>query len=207
MQKGCFVTIEGTDGSGKSTQVKFIKEYLTDRRIDFIMLREPGGTKISEKIRELTLDTGNMEMVYTTEVLLYAASRAQLVGEVIKPALEQGKVVICDRFVDSSYAYQSYGRGIPMETVKAANQIALSGIMPEMTIFMDIPPELALSRRMRASTADRLEMEKIEFHKRVYKGYKELALLEPERIKTIDAKKRKAEVWLDIRKLLENLIK
>jgi dTMP kinase len=205
MKKGLFITIEGTDGSGKSTQIAKIKDYFIKNNSEVILLREPGGTKISEKIRELILDLNNKEMSNTAEVLLYAAARAQLVAEVILPLLKEGKTVVCDRFIDSSYAYQGFGRGISMEIIESANEAALCGLMPELTIFLDVAPEIALKRRMKASEADRLEMEKMEFHQRVYEGYKHLSDKYCDRIVTIDANRAPEEIWVDIENVLNKI--
>lgn len=207
MKKGFFITIEGTDGSGKSTQITKIKEFFDKKGTDVLLLREPGGTQISEKIRTLILDPINKEMTNTTEVLLYAAARAQLVGEVIIPALEEGKIVVCDRFIDSSFAYQGYGRGISMEIIEAANKAALAGLIPDLTIFMDVSPEVALARRMKASVADRLEMEKMEFHQKVYCGYKELAKRFTDRIAVVDANLSPDEIWREIESILDDRVR
>ena len=135
MRKGLFITFEGSDGSGKSTQLTLLKEYLTNKGIKIITLREPGGVAISEKIRSIILDNRNTEMNPVTEMLLYAASRAQLVSQLIKPSLENGITVICDRFVDSSYVYQGLARGLGMDTVKLVNNIATGNIMPDITFL------------------------------------------------------------------------
>ncbi len=203
MKKGLFITVEGTDGSGKSTQIKLMKKYIEDKGYQTVFTREPGGTSISEKIREVILDVNNKEMSRTAEMLLYAASRAQHVSEVIKPAVDQGKVVICDRFVDSSYVYQGFGRGIDLKLIELVNQVALEGVQPDITFFFDISPEIALKRRIESTGADRIEQEKMDFHLRVYEGYKKLALLYPDRIKSIDSSRSIGEIaenikiWLD----------
>ena len=206
MDRGLFITVEGTDGSGKSTQIALMREYLAEKGREAVLTREPGGTIISEKIRELTLDPGNGEMCSATEALLYAASRAQLVSQVIRPALESGKVVICDRFLDSSYVYQGFGRGMGMETVECINKPALDGVLPDITFFFGMKPEEALRRRMETTAADRMEKEDIDFHKRVYTGYKELCSMFPERIKTIDASRSIGEISRDVRKWLDKLL-
>jgi dTMP kinase len=186
MRKGLFITFEGSDGSGKSTQLSLLKEYLTKKGIKIISLREPGGVTISEKIRNIILDNKNTEMSPVTEMLLYAASRAQLVSQVIKPSLEKGITVICDRFVDSSYVYQGLARGLGINTVKLVNDIATENILPDITFFMDIDPELALERRFNESIPDRLENEGITFQHEVYNGYLKLIEMYPERIKRIN---------------------
>ena len=184
---GLFVTFEGVDGCGKSTQIKLLKEHLEKQGKKVILIREPGGTKISESIREIILSVENSEMVDNCEMLLYAAARAQLVEQVIKPNLEQGAIVLCDRFVDSSYVYQGFARGLGLEKVETINKIAMNNIEPDITLFFDIEPKVSLQRRMKVSSADRIEKEKLDFHKKVYQGYKYLAQKYPERIKTIDA--------------------
>jgi len=207
MSRGYFISIEGTDGSGKSTQIELLKEYLTSRGIEATFLREPGGTEISEKIREIILDINHKEMCDVTEMLLYAAARAQVVHEVIKPLVEAGKIVICDRFVDSSYAYQSFARGLHLDDVRAVNNLAICGVLPDMTLFFDMSPDEAIARRQSATTADRLEQEPAQFHQDVYRGYKYLAAESPARIKVIDARKQISEVAQEVRLLIDDLLK
>ena len=185
--RGLFVTFEGVDGCGKTTQIKFLKEYLEKKNKKVVLVREPGGTKISESIRDIILNVENSEMVDNCEMLLYAAARAQLVEQVIRPNLESGAIVLCDRFVDSSYVYQGIARGLGLEKVEAINKVAMNGIEPDMTLFFDIDPEISLKRRMTVSSADRIEKEKLDFHKKVYQGYRYLANKYPDRIKTINA--------------------
>lgn len=199
MKRGLFITVEGTDGSGKTTQINRLMEYICGKGYEVVLTREPGGTNISEKIRNIILDTENSEMGRITEMLLYASARAQLVAEVIKPSVECGKIVIADRFVDSSYVYQGFGRGIDMEVVKTVNSIALDGIIPDITLFFDLSPQIALSRRLASTGADRIEKEKMDFHMRVYSGYKELAALYPERIKSVDSSRSIEEISADVR--------
>ncbi|MDP4093025.1 MAG: dTMP kinase [Bacillota bacterium] len=206
MEKGGFITVEGTDGSGKTTQIAFMEKYLKEKGFEVVLTREPGSTKISEKIRSIILDPEHKEMGYISEMLLYAAARAQLVSEIIKPAVENGKMVICDRFVDSSYAYQGFGRGIDLKTIADVNRIALDGMVPDITFFMDLNPRIALGRRMAASQADRIEKEKMDFHMKVYEGYKKLVLLYPDRIKSIDANKDEQKVFNEIKTWLDELL-
>ena len=163
-----FVTFEGCEGVGKSTQLNMLKEYLSATGQEAVYVREPGSTRISEKIRSVILDPANTEMTAETEALLYAAARAQLVSEVILPALSAGKTVICDRYVDSSAAYQGYARGLGIDFVRRINSYALANAMPDVTVFIDLRPSDAF-RSVRRE--DRLEREKAEFHDKVYEGY------------------------------------
>lgn len=185
--KGIFITMEGPDGSGKTTQIELLKKYLESKGYDIIITREPGGTAISEAIRKIILNPEYSEMSHMTELLLYASARAQLVNQVIKPALEQGKAVICDRFVESSAVYQGIGRGLGVETVYEVNSYALGNVKPELTIFMDLEAEEGIKRKKNQAELDRMEMEDLSFHKRVVEGYRQLASLYPERIVSINA--------------------
>jgi dTMP kinase len=206
MRKGLFITFEGSDGSGKSTQLSLLKEYLIEKGIKILALREPGGAAISEKIRSIILDNRNTEMSPVTEMLLYAASRAQLVSQVIKPSLEKGITVICDRFVDSSYVYQGFARGLGINTVKLVNDIATGNMLPDITFFMDIDPDLALKRRLNESIPDRLENESIAFHRDVYKGYLKLAGMYPERIKRINGEMGVEAAFSSIKEYIDDLL-
>ncbi len=174
MKAGKFIAFEGTEGVGKSTQVKLLCEYLERENIPYILTREPGGCDISEKIREIILDGRNVTMTDQTEALLYAASRTQHLEEVILPNLEKGKLVVCDRYVFSSIAYQGYGRGI-LEFVEKANSHAINTRIPDLNIFLDLSPEEAFKRKGGADKSDRLETSGDEFFERVYKGFKILA--------------------------------
>lgn len=186
-KSGIFISMEGPDGSGKSTQIELLKAYLEDKGYEIIITREPGGTVISEDIRRIILNKDYAEMGYMTEALLYASARAQLVTEVIKPALEAGKAVISDRFVDSSAVYQGMARGLGVETAYKINEYAIQGIMPQLTIHLDLPAQVGISRKKNQAELDRMELEAIDFHERVAEGYRKLASLDPDRIKTIDA--------------------
>ena len=197
-----FITIEGPDGAGKSTQINNIKAFLEERGIPYILTREPGGTPISEKIREIILDKENHEMNSVTEALLYAASRAQHVAEVIKPALEEGKVVICDRFIDSSFAYQGNARGLG-DVVWDINKAAVDGCMPDITFIFKLNPEVGLGRVKGRGEEDRLELEKLEFHKKVYEGYLKLEKEYPDRIVGIDASRTIEEIKKEVYEVLE----
>lgn len=206
MQKGLFITFEGTDGSGKTTQIKLVEEYMKAKGYEVLLTREPGGTRVSEMIRDLILDPANTEIFPLTELILYAASRAQHVVQVIKPAVEAGKIVICDRFVDSSYAYQGCGRGVDLKVVADVNRVAIDGMIPDITFFLDIDPEIALKRRINSTGADRIEQEKIEFHRRVYDGYKKMSVLFSDRIRTINANKSIEDISSEINEYLEEII-
>lgn len=164
-----FVSLEGCEGVGKSTQLQLLKQYLESTNQPAVYVREPGSTQISEQIRKVILNPQNTAMADMTEALLYASSRAQLVREVIKPALERGELVICDRYVDSSIAYQGYARGLGAETIKQINAPAMDGCLPDVTIFLDLRPSEAF--RTFNITDDRMELESRDFHNRVYDGY------------------------------------
>ncbi len=179
--------MEGPDGSGKTTQIDLLKKFLESRGYDSIITREPGGTEISEAIRNIILNPEFKEMSHMTELLLYASARAQLVNQVIKPALEEGKAVICDRFVESSAVYQGIGRGLGVEMVYEVNGYALGDVKPKLTIFLDLDAEEGIKRKKNQTELDRMEMEDLSFHKRVVEGYRQLAQLYPERIVPINA--------------------
>ena len=205
--KGTFISVEGTDGAGKSTQINLIKKYFNDNNIEAVFLREPGGTQIGEKIRSVILDPKNIKMSAKSEALLYAASRAQLAYEVIIPAVKNGKTVVCDRFFDSSIAYQGYGRGLGYDMVFNINKYALDGLEPDITLFFDLPPEKGILRKKEQKSFDRMEMENMDFHNKVYKGYMELCQRFPERIKRIDASLTVEEVFEKVKSLLSEVIK
>lgn len=206
MKKGLFITIEGLDGAGKSTQIHFMKEFLEKRGLTVLLTREPGGTPIGEKIRDIILDKNHLEMASTTEALLYAASRAQHVAEVILPALDRGEIVLCDRFVDSSMVYQGRGRNLGYDTVKKINDFATQGLEPDLTIFFDIHPEISLQRINTRGKGDRLEQEKFSFHHAVYEGYMDLAKMYSHRIKIVRADRDIQEIRSDIEKMLKELL-
>ena len=205
--KGKFITVEGTDGSGKSTQIDMLMKYLREKKADVIFTREPGGTAISEKIREIILDINNTGMTGMTEALLYAAARSQHLEEKIIPAVNSGKIVICDRFVDSSIAYQGAARGLGTGRIMEINSFALCGIMPDMTLFFDLPPEKGILRKKNEHELDRLEAEKIDFHKKVYAGYKKLCKDYPERIEVIDADDTVENVHNNVIEAVDRLLK
>ena len=207
MMKGIFITFEGIDGCGKSTQCELLKDYLTDNGKDFIFVREPGGTVIGERIREILLDKKNTQMTARTELMLFEAARAQITDEVIRPALDEGKTVICDRFFDSSSAYQGKARGMGMEFVSDLNMAATGGLKPDITFFFDISAEEALERRgKRGEASDRIELAGLKFQEDVRQGYLELADNSDGRIVTIDARLGIDEIFEVIKSNLEGKI-
>ncbi len=192
--QGNLITFEGIDFSGKSVQANLLLGALKDRNLPVLFLREPGGTEISEKIRAVLLDNANHKMSAMTEVLLYSAARAQMVRESIIPHLEKGFVVICDRYFDSTTAYQGFGRKIDLDFIKKLNSFATEELVPDLTFLIDLDPEIALQRKK--TDLDRLEKEDLEFHQRVRNGYLEIARPNPERFVIIDGE-RSIEVIQD----------
>lgn len=199
---GKFVTIEGCEGVGKSTQVRKLKEYLSLRGIKAVFTREPGGTPVSEQIRGVILNPENKDMDDVTELLLYVAARRQHTQRFIKPELESGNIVFCDRYIDSTTAYQGYARGLGAEEVERLNALAVGDVKIDLTIFLDFPPEKAFARKGGRDTGDRLENEKMEFHKRVYEGFCKIAEKEPCRVVRLDASGSKEQTHEKIVKLL-----
>ena len=200
MARGKFITFEGGEGCGKSTQVKRLKEALEKDGIEVLLTREPGGTWLSEEIRHLIKDQTTDAPCDRSELLLFLAARAQLVRNVIRPALEAGKWVVSDRFSDSTLAYQGYGRGLPLDDLRRMNDFACEGLKPDLTLLLDVSSETAQARmrKREAATntaADRIEKAGDEFHARLRAGFVELAKAEPERIVTIDANGTPDEVW------------
>lgn len=187
MSRGLFISVEGPDGSGKSTQIELLKQYFEENGKEVLITREPGGNRISEAIREIILNKNFTEMSPVTEMLLYASARAQLISEVIGPAIEAGKMVISDRFVDSSLVYQGLARDLGVENVYEVNKHAIGDYMPDITFLFDLPAEVGIARKKDQKELDRMELEGLEFHKKVAEGYREMAARFPERIKTIDA--------------------
>lgn len=207
--KGMFITFEGTDGSGKTTVIKEITERLLKSNIDFITTREPGGIDIAEQIRSVILNKDNTSMDPRTEALLYAASRRQHLVEKVLPALNDNKIVICDRFVDSSLVYQGHARGIGIEEVYSINKFAIDNIMPDFTIYLDCDPMVGLSRIAKSNerVADRLDLEPSEFHLKVYKGYEIIKQKYNDRIVTIDANRDIEDVVNDVYKVILSKLK
>ena len=193
--RGLFITVEGIDGCGKSMQARLIAAALEAAGHDVLRLREPGGVKISEQIRAILLDPANAEMGDVCELLLYEAARAQLVHQVIRPALAAGKTVVCDRFCDSTTAYQAFADGLDRNMVSQANELAVDGCRPDLTLVFDLPVEDALRRRSGREAEDRLELKGLEFQERVAAGFRAVAADEPDRAKLIDAGGSIAEVF------------
>ena len=204
MGRGTFITFEGIEGSGKSTQAGLLKTFLEGQGLEVLMTREPGGSPIGEQIRRILLDPGNHGMVPLAELLLYEASRCQHVEAVIKPALESGKLVICDRFFDASTAYQGYARGLGIKMVGELNLVATGGRKPDLTIVLDLPVEIGLKRL--GKKLDRIEREAVAFHERVRQGYLRIAEDEPARVKVVNAAGTVDDTFSDVRNLVDRLI-
>ena len=206
--KGLFITFEGTEGSGKTTLIDKVENYLNDKGFKVIKTREPGGIKIAEQIRNVILDVNNTKMDKITEALLYAASRRQHLVEKVLPNLEKGYIVICDRFIDSSLAYQGYARGIGIDKVYKINLSATDGILPDYTFYIDVRPEIGLSRIEKNNREqNRLDLENITFHKNVYEGYKQVEKMFPERFININGEQSIEEVFNDIKNKLDYILK
>ena len=203
MARGRFITFEGGEGCGKSTQVKRLPAALEAAGVEVVLTREPGGTWLSEEIRHLIKDQMTDPPCDRSELLLFLAARAQLVKNVIRPALEAGKWVVSDRFSDSTLAYQGYGRGLPLDILRTANDFACDGLKPDLTLLLDVAPETAAARMRKReaatnTSADRMELAGAAFHARLRAGFAELAKAEPERIVTIDANGSVDEVWEEV---------
>ena len=184
--RGLFITFEGLDGTGKTTQIHELERRLVELKVPYVKTREPGGTPIAEKIRDIILDPQNKEMCFEAEALLYAASRAQHVNEIIKPALEEGKIVICDRFFDSTLAYQGYARELDIEELYKINNFAMQDVKPDLTFLLDIAAD-ETSERISSRELDRLDLEEMDFKKRVRAGFLKIADFEKDRVKVINA--------------------
>lgn len=194
--RGKFITLEGGEGSGKTTMIGRIGSYFEEQGIPYVVTREPGGIEIAEKIRSIILDPLHTAMDARTEALLYAAARSQHLAEKVEPALRAGKAVICDRFVDSSLVYQGYARGLGIENVWAINRFAIGDLMPDVTLYLDIEPEVGLARidAHDGREVNRLDLENLEFHRKVREGYFLLKEQFPERIRVIDASTKQEDV-------------
>ncbi|MDH5178539.1 MAG: dTMP kinase [Gammaproteobacteria bacterium] len=204
--QGKFLTIEGAEGVGKTTNIDFIRQYLTSAGIDFIATREPGGTPLAEKIRELLLDAKQTAVSADTELLMMFAARAQHLAEKILPALEKGQWVICDRFTDATYAYQGGGRGIDTQRIAQLETWVQGSLRPDLTLLLDVPVELGLERAGNRSEPDRFEREKIDFFQRVRACYLERAAQEPQRFRVVDAARDLIEVQARIKQVLDEVI-
>ena len=210
MKNGLFITFEGGDACGKSTQVKLFKEYVATRKDkdDFVFVREPGGTGLGEKIRELLLSYEEDSPVPKAELLLFLASRAQLFEKVISPAISEGKIVVADRFYDSTIAYQGFAREIfDAEEILKLNKLILGKFMPNLTFYLKIKPEIAFKRKNSGENLDRMEKEALAFHQKVYEGYQFISKKEKERFVVLDATKSIEELHNEIVASVENLIK
>lgn len=211
---GFFITFEGIEGCGKSTQAKLLSKALEEAGIQCPVTREPGGTSIGSKIRDILLNPDHKGMATEAELLLYAADRAHHVREVIKPSIDNGKVVVCDRFSDATLAYQGFGRGLDMAVIRDLNSIASLGIRPDLTLLLDCPVEMGIGRALERNSKnshirdDRFEREALAFHQKVREGYLTLAQAEPERIKVIDARNDvesvRKEIWVVVKKAMGN---
>ena len=193
MRKGKFITFEGCEGVGKSTQVNMLKDYLKKTGQNAMFLREPGGNILSEKIRKIILDPENSQMTSLCEAMLYSAARAQLMGQVIIPALDKGEFIICDRFIDSTMAYQGFARDLGVDIISCLNEMVCGDYMPDVTIFLDLPPDEAFKRKGGRDSNDRMELQSLDFHKKVYAGYKKAADMYPDRIILISPRGNKFE--------------
>ena len=202
-QKGFFLSLEGGEGAGKSTQNRHIVEWLSARGETVLETREPGGTLVSEQIRQVLLDTRNAGLNPTAELLMMFAARSQLVHEVILPALEEGKVIVCDRFADASYAYQGGGRQLNIDTIAAVEKIVLDDLQPDLTLLFDIPVDAGMKRVAGRGAADRFEVESMRFFERVRQAYLDRARANPHRFRVIDASLDEQQVWQQVKSILE----
>lgn len=204
---GKFIVFEGIDGSGKTTQLSLLGEDLADRGYPVVLTREPGGTRVGESIREILLDPRYNELAPWSEALLYAAARAQHVAQIIAPALRSGSIVLCDRFLDSSLAYQGYGRGLDLNMLEQINQPALAGVAPDLTLLLDFSIDEGIDRLSRSGRkADRIELEKSEFYRKVREGYLVMAGNDPDRHRVIDASRPSDQVQREILRAVEEIL-
>jgi dTMP kinase len=210
---GWFITFEGVEGSGKTTQIRLAGEFLREKGFPVFMSQEPGGTPLGERIREILLNRGGFDISGEAEVFLFAAARAQHTDAVIRPALEKGQVILCDRFSDATIAYQAYGRGLPLEAVREICRFASRGISPHLTLLFDLPVEKGLERAFRriagreeASREDRFEREQLDFHRRIREGYLTIAREEPGRVKIVDASRDIESTRREVRAILSSFL-
>lgn len=199
--QGSLITFEGIDGSGKTTQIHMLENEFNKLGVEYKTFREPGGTELSEKIREILLDKENIELISTAESLLFAAARAQLTAEQIKPAIVNGKFVICDRFTDSTIAYQGYGRGLDIKKLEEINHIATAGLMPDVTFILDTAPEVA-AERIEADSPDRMEVMGMDFFRRIQGGYHYIKDQNPIRCKVINGEQSPENVFKEIKEIV-----
>ncbi|MDQ0345504.1 dTMP kinase [Lederbergia wuyishanensis] len=206
--QGLFITIEGPEGAGKTTILQKLAEELEEKKFNVVLTREPGGIQISEQIRQVILDPNHTAMDSRTEALLYAAARRQHLIEKVVPALERGSIVLCDRFIDSSLAYQGYARGLGIDEIFTINQFAIQDLMPDKTLYFDIEPEMGLKRieKHKGREINRLDLEELDFHHRVREGYKTLLKMFPNRIVEIDASEPFETVYMHAKRLVEEII-
>jgi dTMP kinase len=208
-----FITFEGIEGSGKSTQISRLLQYLTEQRRPVTLTREPGGTPIGDQVRKVLLDPANRLLDPTAELLLYAASRAQHLREVIRPALAEGRIVLCDRFSDATLAYQGYGRGLSVPVIRELDRIVTTGLRPALTVLLDLPAEIGLGRARGRNASEglhseaRFENEDLVFHNRVRDGYLQLAAQEPGRIRIVNAARSPEEIQVDVRKIVDDVLR
>lgn len=210
---GWFITFEGVEGSGKTTQIRLAGEFLREKGLPVIVTQEPGGTPLGERIREILLNHGGFDISGQAEVFLFAAARAQHTDAVIRPALEKGQVILCDRFSDATVAYQAYGRGLPLEAIREVCRLASRGLSPRLTLLFDLPVEKGLERAFRriagreeASREDRFEREHLDFHRRIREGYLAIARQEPDRVKIIDASRDIESTRREVRAILSSFL-
>jgi len=195
MKKGILITLEGNEGCGKSTQIKLLYSYLKKEGYSVYLTREPGGTHIGNMVRHILLDTKNKEMSPVCETLLYMASRAQLVEEVVLPKVKQGKIVLCDRWLDATLAYQGYGAGVDIDWIRNLGRVVTAGVTPKVTIFMDLPIDIGLKRATSFKKADRMEQKKVLFHKKVHAGYVAIARHESKRVRHLKIREEDT-IWV-----------
>lgn len=206
-----FITFEGIEGSGKSTQIKLVAEYLIKKNIELVLTQEPAGTEIGRKIGEILFNRKHSHLCAETEVFLFCAARAQHVREVIMPALKQDKVVLCDRFSDATFAYQGAGRGLDLEFIRLINDYSSMLVKPDMTLLFDLPVEIGLqravtrnSRLTKPSATDRFERENVDFHRRIREGYLDISRREPQRFRVIDANRDVNVIQKDVRRCIDD---
>ena len=209
-----FITLEGIEGSGKTTQISRLVEFLEDRGIECVTTRQPGGTLIGKNIRSILLDPANSALEPLAELLLYMADRAQHINELIRPALQNGKTVVCDRYFDATLVYQGFARGLSIELIGQLHQILFDDLKPDVTLLLDLPPQVGLERAwqqlnngQRSGDESRFEAEALAFHEKVRSGYLELARLEPDRFRIVDAAQSPDEVFTAIREIVSSILK